>query len=225
MGLLLEGLAELIAPTRCAGCELPGRLLCERCLDTLPRVDPRYACPLCGAPYGHLICTECWNAELRFEAAVALCELDGAVARSVVLHKDAGERRLGAVLGALLAEEVVSRWPGWADVVTWVPPTDVAVRRRGFDHGRSLAEPIARVLGLPCRPLLRRRHARDQRALGRTERAANSVGTFLMNGTIRGRILVVDDVLTTGATLDAVADVLLGAGAQAVRGAVVARSW
>lgn len=222
---LLEGLAELIAPTRCAGCERPGALLCEPCTHTMPSIDPTGACPSCGAPFGHLICTECWRTEYAFEAAVCLGELDGALARAIVLHKDAGEQRLGGLLGGLLGEVVAARWPTWADAVTWVPATDAAVRRRGFDHAAAVAGGVARVAGLRCAPLLGRHRARDQRLLGRLQRAANSKGTFFLKGDVPPRVLVVDDVMTTGATLDAAAAALLEGGACAVRAAVVARCW
>lgn len=222
---LVEGLLELIAPTRCAGCELPGALLCDECVRTLPRIDAADACPRCGAPFGRLVCTECWNDVLSFERGLAVGELDGALARAVVLHKDAGERRLGGVLGALMGEAVSHAWSDWPEVVTWIPPTAAAMRRRGFDHGRGLAEPAALRLGIPSEPLLTRARARDQRVLGRVERAANAAGTFSAVRRVAERVVIVDDVMTTGATLDAAAGALLGAGAPGVRVVVVARSW
>jgi predicted amidophosphoribosyltransferase len=231
---LLEGLVELIAPTRCAGCELPGALLCAGCDTDLPRVEPHYACPACGAPFGGLVCTECWSTEFAFEAAIAFGELDGALARAVVLHKDAGERRLGSLLGGLLAEQVAARWGGWPDALTWIPPTRAAIARRGFDHGLALARPVAGALSVGCLPLLARARARDQRVLGRSARAANAGGSFTASlaaptsgppASPPARVLVVDDVMTTGATLDAAAATLLAAGVSAVRVAVVARAW
>jgi len=222
---LLDGIAELLAPTRCAGCELPGRVLCATCHETLPRVESAHACPWCGAPFGALVCTECWQTEYAFEAALALGELSGVLARAVVLHKDAGERRLGSVLGGLLGEVVRATWGGWADVVCWIPPTTAAIARRGFDHGRSLAEPVADALSAPSQSLLHRARARDQRAMGRAARLASAGGSFSAGGEVPRRVLIVDDVMTTGATLDAAAHALLGGGAESVRVAVVARAW
>jgi len=222
---LLEGLAELIFPTQCAGCEMPGALLCETCREALPRVTAELACPRCGAPYGALVCTECWNREWAFEAALSLGEFEAPLARAVVLHKDAAEQRLGAVLGSLLAEQVVLRWPGWSEAVAFVPATRAAIRKRGFDHGKAIASEVARVLDVPLVEALERAAARDQRALGREERARNVAGSFSAAGPIPARVLLCDDVFTTGATLDAAASALLAAGVQNVRCASVARAW
>lgn len=221
---LLEALSELCFPTRCAGCELPGHLLCPDCRDALPAIDPTHACPRCAAPHGHLVCTECWDRTFAFEAAIALGELAVPLSRAIVLHKDAGERRLSAVLGSLLAEKTALAWPAWPDAVAFVPATSAALRRRGFDHAEAIAGACAGALGVPLLPVLFRERALDQRRLGRAERLERARGSFSA-GESGGRVLIVDDVLTTGATLDAAATALLDAGAEAVRVAVLARAW
>lgn len=226
---LLEGLAELLAPTRCAGCELPGDLLCPDCDDALPRIHPPHACPSCGAPFGALVCTECWATQFAFEAAIVLGELDVPLSRAVVLHKDAGERRLGGLLGRLLADRVRAEWSAWPSAVTWVPATRTALARRGFDHARAIAVPVADALEVPLLPLLARGMAADQRLLSRHQRAENAGGTFSAiepsGEDVSARVLVVDDVFTTGATLDAAAVTLLDQGVDAVRVAALARAW
>lgn len=225
MGRFAEGLLELLCPTRCAGCDLPGELLCEECEDSLPRVDRDTACPRCGAPFGALVCTECWNSTWSFEASIALGSLEPPLSRAVVLHKDASERRLAPVLGGLLADVVEREWPSWAQAVSFVPATTKAVRRRGFDHAEAIAAAVAAGLEAPLVPALARTIALDQRALGRAARAANAAGSFAAVAPVSGRALLIDDVMTTGATLDAAAASLLEAGAGAVRCAVLARSW
>lgn len=222
---LLEGLAELVFPTHCAGCEMPGAVLCDSCRAALPLVAAEGACPRCGAPFGALVCTECWNHEWAFEAALSLGEFEAPLARAVALHKDAGEQRLGPLLGELLAEQVARRWPGWPEAVTFVPATRAAVRRRGFDHGRAIAGAVAAGLGVPLVDALTRSAVRDQRLLGRADRARNVAGSFAVAAEQPANVLVCDDVFTTGATLDAAAAALLDAGTHAVRCATVARAW
>lgn len=217
-------IAELLAPTRCAGCDLPGTLLCDECLAQVARYDPTLACPRCAAPFGFLACTECCERELAFDSAFALGELDGPLGRAVVLHKDAGELRLGALLGELTAERSGASQT-LPDVVTWVPPTRTALTRRGFDHARAIAEPLADSLGVPCEALLVRPAARDQRRLGRQARLQAAEEAGFVAAACTGVVLAVDDVLTTGATLEAAADALRAAGAERVEVAVVARAW
>src|SRR5664280_1853565 len=175
---LLDSLVELVYPTRCAGCEMPGMVLCDACRAALPLIASDQACPRCGAPFGYLVCTECWNREWSFESALSLGEFEDRLAKAVVIHKDAGEQRLAVVMGSLLAEQVATSWPRWAQAVAFVPATHAALRRRGFDHGRSIAEQVAARLGVPLVAPLVRSAAADQRTLGRADRARNAAGSF-----------------------------------------------
>lgn len=222
---LLAGVLELAAPTRCAGCDRPGSLLCERCAGALVRIDLADACPRCGAPDGRARCEECGRHEFAFPQARCAGVFTHPLARMVVLFKDGGERRLGRVLGALVAE-VAADWAGWADAVAPVPASHAAVLRRGFDHGALLAGAIAAELELPAARLLGVASRSDQRRLGRQERAANARHgvSVLPRAEVPRRVLLVDDVFTTGATLDAASRVLLAAGVQEVRVAAVARA-
>ncbi len=225
MGILVEGLRELLWPTRCAGCDLPGSLLCETCRESLALVDPETACPRCGAPHGWLVCTECWNSEFPFVDAVSAGLLQPPLSRMVVLHKDSHERRLAGVMAELLVVPVREReWK--PDVVCGVPASRAAISRRGFDHGAALAQALACRMDRPYEKLLTREKVLDQRGLGRDDRAANALDSFALSGQTMGRdILVVDDVFTTGATLSGAAAVLMAAGASRVRVAAVARVW
>lgn len=226
MALLLDTLLDLLAPTRCAGCELPGAVLCARCRAACASIDARWACPRCGAPYGFLTCTECWDRELEFEAAIALGVLERPISRAVTLYKDANERRLATEFGRLLAT-ALEPWAGWGGCVVPIPASRAAIRRRGFDHADLLAHALARELDLPCTHALVHVRALDQRGLSRTQRGVNAAGSLAPAAgvAVPDRVILVDDVLTTGATLDAAASILLRMGALEVRAAVLARAW
>lgn len=257
--LVASGLAELLWPTRCAGCDVPGAVLCDECLELMPRIDQALACPWCGAPYGRLSCTQCdparqdWaervegtlaprrdaahapvppEAPFPFERAVCACEYRDVASRVVRAYKDAGERRLAPVMAREMARAVPPDWLSWADALCFVPATKQARRRRGFDHMELVAADLAGIVGTPLVPALVRGAALDQRALGREARAANASGFGLTDWTgqsaglrPKSHVLLIDDVLTTGATLAAASEALLAAGVQSVRALTFCRVW
>ena len=237
LGAVAEGLAEALWPTRCVGCDQPGELLCERCRAALPWVEQRLACPVCGAPYGRLTCTECAGGWVT-RSMVAALGFAGAPARMVTCLKDGHELRLAPVMAAamLTALEEASAWPApdgdprfsadAIDGVCFVPATAAAFSRRGFDHMELVARELCEASGLALADVLVRPSARDQRALGREERAANLEGTMRACEDVSGmRLLVIDDVATTGASLNEAARALLARGAASVSACALARVW
>jgi predicted amidophosphoribosyltransferase len=139
-----------------------------------------------------------------------------------------GARQVAEPLGALLAARL--RRGSWLpDVVTHLPTDPARRTARGYDQAEALARGLADAAGLPYRALLQRaRPTRRQAGLGRAARAANVRGAFqAVPGALpagRVRVLVVDDVLTTGASLEECRRALLCVGAHEVRFAVVART-
>ncbi len=251
-----EEAAEFFWPTRCVGCNMPGALLCPSCEEELPWIDQRWSCPLCGAPYGWLTCTECDRSrdndaegepqaheeQLRahWPARAAICAFpfDGTPAHMVTLLKDAHELRLAPLMaGALVraledARDVpaLDGRPRFAsediDAVCFVPATPAAYARRGFDHMELVATPLAQKLGLPLADVLARADARDQRLLGKEARAANLSGNVAALDDLTGlRLLLVDDVITTGSSIAAATHALLARGAREVTACAFARVW
>jgi ComF family protein len=139
-----------------------------------------------------------------------------------------GERRLVEPLATVLAERWRRAGAG-GELLTWVPVHPTRRRERGFDQAELLARAMAARLGLPVLPcLVRQRRTTAQHSLGQVERAGNLAGVFGvpegMRGQLGGRwLIVVDDVLTTGATLSGCATTLLEAGVLAVSAITVAR--
>lgn len=250
-----EALAETLWPTRCVGCDAPGSLLCEECAQKLPLIDANIACERCGAPYGSFVCSECMppgsvdregqpcGAEFAFARARAACSYEGVAKQLVTAYKDGGEQRLAALLayyiyravdGTLPSAEAgeeaprPASWLGELDALVCVPPRPGAVRARGFDHMELVVQELSRLCKLPLlHPLRTAGKVADQRLLGRQQRQDNRANSFETAGSepLPPRLLLVDDVLTTGATCSAAAAALQNAGAREVSVAVFARVW
>lgn len=237
LGTMGESLAEALWPTRCVGCDQPGELLCDECRASLPWVEQRLACPACGAPFGFLTCTECDGTWLP-RVTVAALGFHGAPARMVTCLKDAHELRLAPVMAAAMVTslEEASAWPAAdgrprfdarsTDGICFVPATAAAYARRGFDHMELVARELCGQTGLPLADVLVRGRARDQRRLGREERGENLTGTMRATEDLSGAgLLLLDDVATTGASLNEAARALLARGAASVTACVLARVW
>ena len=136
----------------------------------------------------------------------------------------------------LCALEEASVWPaadgrprydaGEVDAVCFVPATSAAFARRGFDHMELVARELCRLTGLPLADVLVRRRARDQRELGQAERAANLAGTVEVADDVSGmRLLLLDDVVTTGSTIREASRALLARGACPPTACALARVW
>lgn len=182
-------------------------------------------CPTCGVA-GEAPCPSCRSA---LRPAPGVRPPPGLASCSALLAYDGAGRELVARLkyrnarGALpwLAAGMAALTSGRpADVVTWVPTTVERRRRRGFDQARLLARAVARQRRLPCRRLLRRRPGPPQTGLSRAERLEGPLLEPV--GRSPGRVLLVDDVVTTGATLAAAARALGQAGASEVHAVAAA---
>jgi ComF family protein len=215
----MRALIDLLLPPRCPGCGREGVLLCSRCRAVLDRrLDEPPGVPLgmpASMPDGLL--------QLEWCAAYS-----GPVRQALHALKYTGDRRLAGPLGRALAERWRRAGRG-GDTVTWVPVHPARRRDRGFDQAEELACVMAAALRLPLLASLeRRRRTAAQHALGRDDRASNVGGVFGTMPSERVRIagrwfVVVDDILTTGATLSDCARGLLDAGAAGVSAIVVAR--
>lgn len=225
-----EVAAETLWPTRCALCDALGEVLCERCAAQLPSVDWWRACRRCGSPFGFVQCDVCnpialgrlGRKSLPFEASASAVIFGEEAGRVVRVFKDQGEQRLSAVMASAMAQMVPPDWR--FDAVTYVPATLAAYRRRGYDHASLIAHDVSAELGMPCADTLARPKTRDQRALSGAQRIANLAGRFkVLEGDVPSRILLVDDVFTTGSTLCAATDALLAAGCETVYALTYAR--
>jgi ComF family protein len=215
-------LLDLLFPRRCVVCAVPGATLCPRCTISLPRLRAPL-CVRCGAPVAWPVarCRECSGRRLAFASARAAVEYDAAVRRLVSAWKEHGLRGV-AQLAASVVEEVVPA-PS-VQLITFVPPDGDRSLRRGHHPPERLARELGRRWGLPVEALLgRTRPVAPQRGLARAERRRNVRGAFSAQPSA-GRILLVDDVYTTGSTVAAAASTLRKAGGTRVDVVTFARA-
>lgn len=215
----VAAILDLALPAVCVGCGEEGEPLCARCR---PALAVRLALPA-GTPMGLPEGPPDPLVRLEWCAPFA-----GTVRRALHALKYAGERRLAEPLGAAVA----TRWAGVggdADLLVPVPVHAARRRERGYDQAELLASAAARRLGVPANPAIERvRATTAQYRLDRRHRAVNVGGAFAVrrdrSAVVVGRhVLLVDDVVTTGATLSACAEALLAAGAVSVSAITVAR--
>lgn len=226
---MFDDLLEFIAPTRCSSCDMFGPLICDVCLSEIHKYGSQYACLKCAAPFGELVCTECWDETFNFSQALSLGPFEPPLSRAIVTFKDKNERRLGPYLGFLLGIKVDLLWSGWGDFISWVPPSRRALKRRGFDHGELIARGLHQATKIPLGLFCAHQASFDLRKLDKEERKNAVRQAFSLCKNARKledkNIVLVDDVMTTGSTLDEISRIFLDAGAREVRVAVVARTW
>lgn len=222
---LLGRALDLALPARCVGCDEEGAPICAACE---PALDARLDVPA-GVPIG--LMSDIPEPLLQLEWCAAF---EGTVRRALHELKYAGEQRLAEPLGRAIAR----RWrraEAGGDLIIPVPVHAERRRARGYDQAELIALVAARELELPCASILERARATvAQYDLDRTDRAANVADAFRLlpppptaahgSRPLAGRWpILVDDVVTTGATLAACARVLLASGAVGVSAVTVAR--
>jgi ComF family protein len=224
----LKGVAlDLLFPRWCIGCGREGAFLCQSCCQLLPRIMPPL-CPRCGRPQpSGILCPSCvgWQAEI--DGIRSPFRFDGVMRQSIHQLKYRNLRAMAQPLVRLLQDYLVTN-PVPGEVLVPVPLHQKRLRERGYNQSRLLAQELGKLINLPvvddC--LIRQRHASPQaRASTVSERRSNVDGAFTCRDhRLRDKqVLVIDDVATSGATLDACAAALKAAGATTVWGLVLAR--
>jgi ComF family protein len=241
----LEGLASVLFAAPCRICGEPltnaSRIpVCDDCLAGFDRiVEPM--CEVCGRPFESPIvlqranprCRLCVSDFYAFRRVRSFATYDDTLAEAIVLLKYEEVTRLGHWFAGRLAEIVRQKPDDWqADIVVPVPLHPERRRERGYNQAELIALPLAKRLKLPLesRLLIRTRPRPAQLVLSRTEHWKSVRGAYAVrkgHSVDNLRVLLIDDVLTTGATLDACARTLKKAGASVILGLTVARvrSW
>ena len=208
-----QALLDLLYPPKCAFCRklvTDGRMLCPDCESRLPVPEKEM------------------QSQKISGLAVCLSPLyyTGDVRQSLHRYKFQGAAAYYRIYAELMAA-CVKEHGLTADLVTWVPLSRKRLRRRGYDQARLLAEEVAGRLALPCEQTLEkiRNNPAQSGTSGAEERQKNVLGVYRAVTSFAGEhVLLVDDIVTTGATLSEAAKELLNAGAEQVSGLTLART-
>lgn len=214
MTRVLDVLLAVVAPPSCTACRAPlrapGAVLCRRCRDALPWL-PDAVCPRCGlpAPCGR----RCPAAGASFDVAWAPLAHAGPARALVHAHKHRGRRAACGLMAAQIAATAPDRLLPAGAVLVPVPADPRRRRRRGFDHAGDLACAVGARTARPVSAVLRVPRGAPQAGRDRADRRRAAEDRRLtVAGAPPARAVLVDDVHTTGATLDACARALRAAG-------------
>lgn len=215
----MKRLLDVLLPPACPGCGREGAAVCPKCLPYLARRRDEPA----GVPLGLTASQPRGLVQLEW-----CCSYSGVARAALAALKYDGELRLVEVL----ADQMAARWARagvGGEVLVPVPVHAARLKQRGFDQAELLARAASRLLNLPVATVLERAmRTAAQHSLSRRARAANVGGAFAVTASaahaVKGRwIVLIDDVVTTGATFSGCAEALYVAGAHAVSGLALAR--
>lgn len=218
---------NLLFPPRCVGCHQAGAWLCAECMSHIPRVELPF-CARCGdAVVANELCARCQTFPLQIESIRSVVYFEGVLRQAMHWFKYRGRTVLAEPLGDMMA----AYWTQHAvpiDVVAPVPLHAARLRERGYNQAALLAREMARRVGLVVdeHALIRQRATASQVKLDADQRKENVRAAFCCanNGLAAKRVLLIDDVCTTGATLEACAIALYDGGACSVQALTLARA-
>ena len=216
-------LLDLVYPNRCPFCSefLPyDRLCCEDCFNEVLWTD-ELICPVCGKPKaGDCICP------VSYSRCITAVYYKGAAKTAVLNYKYRSHTDAAILFGRVLHDKLMmTEYARKTDLALPVPLSPPQLRQRGYDQAELLAREITKGTDIPVANMLRRKKPRtEQHELSASERRAASAEQYSFAGgdLSEKTILLVDDVLTTGATLDVCSEILLRNGAEEVICAVIA---
>ncbi len=220
-----RGLLNIMLPPLCLSCDAPVESqggVCAACWQKIRFISPPY-CPVCGLPYelaqDDLPCPTCLTTPPHYRTARAAVVYDQGSRNMILGFKHADQTHLAATLARMMAQAGQVAL-AQCDMLAPVPLHRWRLFRRKYNQAALLAQALSRQIHIPVVPdlLLRRRATVPQGHMNASDRARNVRGAFSLNPHHRAvlagkKVGLIDDVMTTGATVNACVDVLTGAGA------------
>lgn len=217
---MFDKVLSFIAPHYCCGCDEIGSLLCSNCKYNITS-EQKMACLNCHRPTANMwLCRDC---KLPYQKAWAVGQREGTLQRLIGLYKferaTEGHKILGDLLSSALPQLPTDT------IVVPIPTPENRVRERGYDHILLIAKHFAKIRGLKCEQVLKRAGSTKQRHHSANQRLSQAKNAFFVDKKLDSNkiYLIIDDVITTGATLKYAAKTLRKAGAKNVWVAVVAQ--
>ena len=217
---MLEKMLSLLAPHYCCGCDTIGSLLCGHCKFDIVS-ERQLMCIACRRPTARdWLCPEC---KVPYERAWAVNTRTGVLQRLIGLYKFERAKDAYKILGDLLLD-ILPELPV-NTVIVPVPTTPPRIRERGYDHMLLISKYVAQKRGLKCEQLIERMTYSKQRQANAQQRTAQARKAFAVDKKLNSTIpyLLIDDIITTGATIKYASKALRNAGAEHVWVAVIAR--
>ncbi len=219
---IFDWIVKKLYPPRCIFCmrimEDSAKLcVCRKCFGEIERIPPQ-RCPVCGrvTVLGNSVCWRCSSQKIPYSLHRSVYFYEGAVRRSIIRLKFQNKPQYADTMGRIIS--VYIPHGKTFDAVAYVPMTQKAEKKRGYNQSQLIAEGLSEASGLKtCELLVKVRETKKQSTLNFEKRQKNIKGAFKTTGDVRGkRIILVDDVFTTGATMCECASVLKRAGAAEV---------
>lgn len=227
---ILNGILDIIYPRKlsCLFCgnpitEINDFLLCRYCMSILTFIQEN-VCIKCGRPfsgeYANGLCSECKNEKVYFDRCSSVFEFSGMVQSALHRLKYEGEREIARGIGAFMSRKLKAlKWH--VDIILPVPMHEKRMKERGYNQSLLLASEVARECNIDLYEgvLIRNRDTESQTHLSRMERVHNVKGAFDVIGkkAIQGKaVLIIDDIMTTGSTLNECSKVLKQEGAREI---------
>lgn len=217
---MIDHVLDLLAPHICCYCGQQNAILCENCYFDI-KDEPYARCVVCLQPTAQSnICSRCRETSLLSEVW-AVGDRAGSLKKLIDSYKFERVKQAGSTIARLVADRLPQLKSD--TVICYIPDIAAHSRQRGYDHMAYVANRLGKLRGYTVRPLLHRQTHVSQRDLSRKERLTSQVGAFRVDGYPPSRVILLDDIYTTGATLQAGAAALRESGVETIYGVIVAR--